>query len=129
MNSIIKAKKEAKQISKNKKVKLKEALEILAKENNYHDWKSYKNSLDTFWYEKGSPILNVWFATHSEASDFREKEGGYLLTYKGQYFVASRDYIEYIGLDPDDSVWAAIKYDVSSSSALEKFQKYYDKSK
>lgn len=128
MSSILKAKKQAKKISKTKKIKLLDALMLVAKENDFPDWKSYKNSLDTFWYQKSSPFLNHWFVKYSEAKEFQKKNGGYLLTFKGQYFIASENYIEHLGLDPDDSVWRAIDYDVSSAAALEKFQNYYQKS-
>ena len=125
MNPILKAKQEAKKISKAEGMKLKDALLALAKEHQFPDWKSYKNSLDTFWYQKSSPFLTQWFIQHSEAHEFRKKNGGFLLTYKGQYFVASSDYIEFLGLDPKDPVWEAIGHDVSSSNALEKFHNYY----
>lgn len=125
MNSILKAKKQAKVLSKEKKLKLKDALSLIAKQNDYPDWKSYKDSLDTYWYQKGSPFLNHWFVLYSEAQDFKKENGGYLLTYKGQYFIASAEYIEYIGIDPLDSVWVAINFDVASSQALEKFNNYY----
>lgn len=125
MNDVLKAKEQAKKISKDKKIKLKDALTMIAKENKFDSWKSYKNYLDTFWYQNSSPFLNHWFATHSEAEAFRQTNGGYLLTYKGQYFVASAEYIEFIGLDAQDPIWPSINYDVSSPNALEKFQNYY----
>jgi hypothetical protein len=125
MSSLKNAKKDAKKISKSKKLKLKEALDLISKEKGFSNWKNYKDSLDTFWYEKHTPFLNHWFSKHSEASAHREVHGGFLLTYKGQYFVVSHDYIEYIGLDSNDPIWKAIGFDVSSSSALEKFEKYY----
>ena len=125
MNKILRAKEDARKISKSKKLKLKEALLLIAKEKSFPDWKSYKDSIDTYWYQKSSPFLNHWFSKHSEANEYKEKSGGYLLTFKGQYFVTSREYIEHIGIDPDDKVWPAIKYDVSTSTALEKFYNYY----
>lgn len=128
MSSILDAKEQAKKISKTKKMKLKDALALVAKENNFSDWKSYKNSLDTFWYQKHSPFLTHWFVKYIEAKTFQNDNDGYLLTYKGQYFVASKDYIEYIGIDPNDTVWEAIDYDVSTSNALEKFHNYYKNS-
>jgi len=120
MKSIIEAKKRARLLGKSKNIKLKEALELVAVENDFTSWKDYKNSLDTFWYEKSSSFLNHWFSTHSEASEYRKEYGGYLLTYKGQYFVASAQYIEHLGLDAKDDVWEAINFDVSTSNALEK---------
>ena len=127
MSSISKAKEKAKKISKSKKIKLKDALTLVAKEKSFTDWKSYKDSLDTFWYRDTSPFLNHWFSKYKEAKEFQKKEGGFLLTFKGHYFVASRDYIEYLGIDPDDPIWKAIDYDVSFTSALEKFHNYYQK--
>ena len=124
MSSIIQVKEKARKISKNKKIKLKEALFLLAKENDFPDWKSYKNYLDDFWYKKSSPFLNHWFTKHSEARDFQKINGGYLLTYKGQYFVAIKEYIEFLGVDPEDPVWRVINYDVSTANALDKFHQY-----
>jgi hypothetical protein len=124
MKSIIEAKKLAQILSKEKGIKLKQALELLAKENNFSTWKDYKNSLDTFWYEKSSSFLNHWFTQHQEALDYQKQYGGYLLTYKGQYFVASADYIEHLGIDSKHEIWKRIDFDVSSSNALEKVYEY-----
>ena len=108
-----------------KEIKLKEALELIGKENGFSNWKNYKDSLDTFWYSKSSPFLNQWFSNHKEAKHFQSESGGFLLTYKGQYFVALNDYIEYLGIDPHAEIWKIINYDVSSSNALEKFYDFY----
>ena len=59
MKSIIEAKKHAYILSKEKGIKLKQALELLAKKNSFSTWKDYKNSLDTFWYEKSSILLKL----------------------------------------------------------------------
>lgn len=125
MKSIIDAKKRAHFLSKKNGTKLKEALEIVANENQFSNWKDYKNSLDTFWYSHSSPFLNHWFASYEEARVFREKTSGFLLTYKGDYFVVYDDYIEYIGFHPKADIWRIINFDVSSSNALEKFYQYY----
>ncbi len=126
MDLVLKAKSFAKKIAKEKQIKLKDALELISKENGFSSWKNYKNSLDVFWYRKMSPFLTNWFVTHDEASSFNKTFGGYLLTYKGQYFVVSKDYIRYIGLDPDDKIWEAIDYDVSTSLALNKLNKFLE---
>jgi len=124
MKLLLEAKKKAQALSKRKGVKLKFALEQIAKENGFPTWKDFKNSLDTFWYKDSSPFLNHWFVLYEEASRFKEEKSGYLLTYKGQYFVVSQDYIKYLDLDPDADIWKKINYDVSSSNALEKMYKY-----
>ena len=121
MKLIIEAKKQAHYFSKKKGVKLKEALEFIAQENNFLNWKSYKNSLDTFWYEKSSPFLNHWFSLYAEARKFQKNNSGFLLTYKGQYFVASDNYIKHLGIDPKAKIWEIIDYDVSPAHSLEKY--------
>jgi len=125
MKSIIEAKKHAHFLSKKKGIKLKEALEHIAQENNFSTWKDYKNSLDTFWYKKSSPFLNHWFSLHEEAKEFQKNNSGFLLTYKGQYFVVSDDYIRHFGIDPDAEIWKVIDYDVSPANSFEKFFQYY----
>ncbi len=124
MKSIIEIKKQARALSKEKGIQLKQALELLAKENGFSTWKDYKNSLDTFWYSKSSSFLNHWFTLHREALDYQKEHGGYLLTYKGQYFIASAEYIEHLGIDSKAEVWQRINFDVSNSNALEKIYEF-----
>ena len=124
MKSIFEAKKLAKQISKSEGIQLKEALESVAREEKFPSWKAYKDSLDTFWYRKASPFLNHWFASHGEASEFHREQGGYLLTYKGQFFVVQPEYIEHLGIDPSADIWRRINFDVSGASSMEKVYEY-----
>ena len=56
-------------------------------------------------------ILSRWFTTYQEARASREREGGYLLPYKNQYFVTSSEAIRELGLDPADPDWAQIGWD------------------
>lgn len=125
MKQIIEAKKYAHFLSKKKGIKLKEALEYIAKENNFSNWKSYKDSLDTFWYKKSSPFLNHWFSLYLEAKKIQKDNSGFLLTYKGQFFIAPDEYIEHLGIDPQANIWKKINYDINSADSLEKFYKYY----
>lgn len=127
MKSIIESKKQARIIAKNKNIKLKQALEIIAQENNFPSWKDYKNSLDTFWYSQSSAFLNHWFTSHRDARDHQQKHGGYLLTYQGHYFVASAEYIEHLGINPNADIWKVIDFDVSRSNALEKLYQFLNK--
>lgn len=129
MNPILWAKREAKKLAKFNGIQLKEAQKQLAYQNGFSDWISYKKHIDVFWYQKMSPFLNQWFAHYDEAKLYQNRNGGYLLTFRGQYFVAEREYIHHIGFDPDDSVWRLIDHDVSQNINLEKFFKYYGKTK
>lgn len=125
MDKIINIKTKAKLLAKKQNIKIKVALEILATKEGFENWKSYKNALDTYWYRKSSPFLNHWFAKHSDAINHQTQFGGYILTYKGQYFVAEKEYIAYIGHDPDDPIWKIINFDVSTSDALNKVVKVF----
>ena len=125
MDRIIKIKNKAKMLAREKGIKTKAALDLLAQENNFSNWKSYKNSLDVFWYKKSSPFLNHWFAKHVDALSHQEQNGGYILTFKGQYFVTEKEYIEHLGLNPDDPIWNIIHYDVSHSNALKKLTRVF----
>ena len=56
-------------------------------------------------------ILSRWFITYEEARASLEREGGYLLPYRNQYFVTSSEAIRELGLDPADPDWAKIGWD------------------
>lgn len=129
MNPILKAKYQAKTLAKLNGIQLKQAQKQLAYQNGYPNWESYKKRIDTFWYQKHTPFLTEWFTNYRAAKDFRKQIQGYLLTYRGQFFVVDKEYISFIGFDPDDSIWKLINFDVSSNNALEKFHKYYGKQK
>ncbi|MCO4780826.1 MAG: hypothetical protein KC646_00775 [Candidatus Cloacimonetes bacterium] len=124
MISLNKVKTQAKLLAKQDGIKLKEAFELLAQQANHKDWKSYKDSLDIDWYAKHSPFLNQWFAHYDEASKYLQESGGYLLSYKGQYFIAQKEYITHLGFDPENHVWQRINYDATSSKALNLLKKY-----
>lgn len=120
MKSIIDAKKRAKSISKEQNLKQKEALELVANEHGYDSWKAFKDAEDVFWYHKASPFLTQWFTTYREAKDYQKETSGYLLTYKGQYFVVDEAYIEHLGIPATAPVWDKIDRDVNSPESLEK---------
>lgn len=56
-------------------------------------------------------VLNRWFTTYEEARSSLDKESGYLLPYKNQYFVTLGEGVRELGLDPDDPDWALIGWD------------------
>jgi hypothetical protein len=56
-------------------------------------------------------VVSRWFSTYDEARESRHAEGGYLLPYRRQFFVTSREGIRELGLDPDDPDWALIGWD------------------
>lgn len=56
-------------------------------------------------------VLSRWFTSYEAALSSLGSEGGYLLPYKGQFFVTSGEGIRELGLDPDDPDWARIGWD------------------
>ncbi len=56
-------------------------------------------------------VLNRWYTTYEDARTSLQSEGGYLLPYRGQYFVTLREGIRELGLDPDDPDWSRIGWD------------------
>lgn len=56
-------------------------------------------------------VLNRWFTSYEEARASLESEGGYLLPYKGQFFITEGEGIQELGLDPNDPDWALIGWD------------------
>ncbi len=126
MKAIKDAKAQAKIVSKTKNIKLKKALDLVAQKAGKPSWKAYRDSLDTFWCSVSLPYLNHWFASYGDARAYLQEKGGYLLTYKGQYLVVQREYIESLGLDPDAKVWKRIEFDVSTSRAQGLIIEYLD---
>ena len=56
-------------------------------------------------------VLNRWFTSYKEARVSLEEQGGFLLSYKGQYFITEEEGIRELGLDPSDPNWARIERD------------------
>lgn len=61
--------------------------------------------------DRMAPYLNRWFATYAEAASSRAADGGVLLPYRSQFFVAVLEAVAELGLDPADPDWARIGYD------------------
>jgi len=55
--------------------------------------------------------INRWYARYDDATAVRKSCRGYLLAYRRQYLVVERDYIETLGLDPDDGDWERLGFD------------------
>ncbi|OGF04619.1 MAG: hypothetical protein A2W00_02455 [Candidatus Eisenbacteria bacterium RBG_16_71_46] len=56
-------------------------------------------------------IVSRWFTGYAGARASLEAEGGYLLPYREQFFVTTREGIRELGLDPDDPEWERIGWD------------------
>ncbi len=56
--------------------------------------------------------LNRWFADHAEAKASLHRDGGYLLPFRAQCFVAEAPAIELLGLSAADPDWQAVGFDL-----------------
>lgn len=92
------------------KIKLKHALEVLAIEQGYRNWADLLAHEDISWYRDSSPFILHWFSDYESAKTHLDDHGGFLLTYRTQYFIGTYEYIEYIGLDPRDPLWQKIGF-------------------
>jgi len=101
-------------------LQLKHALQVVALEAGRPDWLTLKRSLDDnpweadadlFYPQHYGAFLNHWCKTYEEARALLERQGGYLLPYRKQYFICQADFIKAIGLDPADPDWERIGHD------------------
>jgi hypothetical protein len=108
------------------RMRRKHCLAVVAREHGFTTWEQAQRVLrgdareqdfGTLMYgTKAMGTLNVWFADYAEARAHLDeaRRGGaarYLLTYRTQFFVVDRYFVETLGLDPDDADWEAIDGD------------------
>ncbi len=116
-------------IQKRRRIKHRHALEVVAIEAGFGSWKELLDHHDTLWYPREDPRVSPWFDTYREAKEWKDSRGGYLLTCRGRYFVADADYIETLGLDPDDRLWEKIGFDSKKPGDRKCLQELIDKLK
>lgn len=108
------------EILKNIKIiRLKDALAVIAEEYGHRSWTLLKKKLE-YREKKKNPdnsflypprcrgFFNNWYRNYSEAKSKLEEYGGFLLSYGEDFFIADKNYIEALGLDPNDSDWEKI---------------------
>ncbi len=79
----------------------------------------YTGSMDVF--------LNRWFSNYEDARQSLEREGGFLLPYRNQFFVCESEAIRVLGLQPDDPDWERINRDAAQPADVEAYQRLYEK--
>lgn len=105
-------------------VQQKHCLAVVAREVGFMSWEHAKRVLEgaigandegadfgTMLYTGG--MLNEWFASYEEARARLDgsSERRFLLAYKRHFLVVMDDFIEALGMSPDDPDWAAIGWD------------------
>ena len=87
---------------KNNQLQLKHVLNLLAQEQGFKTWEALKKSAEIaiqqlFNNYSGGGFLNHWFSNYSDAQQYQNNHGGYLLPYKNQFFICDADYIINLG--------------------------------
>ncbi|MFO1078330.1 MAG: hypothetical protein U1E73_11470 [Planctomycetota bacterium] len=94
-----------------------QACEAIAREEGFASWAELlRASLPlehcvTMYVPRMAPFLSRWFADYDEAKLSQREEGGYLLPWRNDFFVAVPEAVRELGLDPGDPDWARIGYD------------------
>ena len=102
-------------------VRRKHALAAVAAERGFSSWAAFKEhcnpekprtpaAFDAAALFKGprATFLNRWFVDYGQARSSLAEQGGYLFSYRDQYFICEAGFIETLGLDPDDPDWEKI---------------------
>lgn len=112
-------------------LKLKHCLTIVSQQLGFENWhhtqcvlsgrnkSSEPLNMGTFFYPKGSgAFINEWFANYSEAKSTltNKAKSKYLLPYKNQFIVVTKNYISLFKFDEKLMLlWAEIKHDLVES--------------
>lgn len=101
-------------------LQLKHCQRYIARQYGFTDWEHARQVLNCetglspigygeFWYHpKCTMLLNHWCRDYQEAQQVLAEQGGYLLPYKKQFVVVQKAYLEALGLDADDPLWATL---------------------
>jgi hypothetical protein len=120
------------------RIQRKHCLAVVAHEVGFRGWEHASRVLEgeesepdhgELLYPKGTgAFLNHWCSTYEDARAVHAERGGYLLPYRKQFFVAGRDYVEAtLGVDPDDSDWGALGFDLARPREPEVRRRLYGK--
>ena len=120
-------------------LRLKHALSVIAIEHGYASWNDLKHYLEKrdairdkraytpLYPRRCAGFLNEWYASYEVARSHLEQVGGYLLPYKQHFFLCKRDYIEVLGLDPDDEDWERIGWDWAKAADRDAWERLNSK--
>jgi hypothetical protein len=103
------------------KVRRKHALAVIAAERGFSSWVAFKDhchpqqpeastkfDCTSFFGSPRGAFLNRWFADYGQAKDSLANGGGFLFSYRDQYFICESGFIEALGLDAEDPDWQRI---------------------
>lgn len=112
--------------------RLKHAYHVLAVENGFDNWAAFREAIITedCMYTAGcGAYLNVWFKHYPEAAAYHLANGGYLLQYRKDYYVAEHAVIEVLGLQNLSAEWKAMGNNWVQPANKEAWEKIYNVAK
>jgi hypothetical protein len=87
-----------------------------------------QTDVDSFWYQPDLDVfLNRWFSSYADARKSLENEGGFLLPYKGQFFVCEAEVIRAMGLEADDPDWERVGWDCAQPLDMQAYERLHEK--
>ncbi len=90
-------------------LKLKDTLHVIAFEHGFDSWDAFKSNVqDPFNNKLCGGFLNKWFNKYKDALQHLEKEAGYLLPYRKQFVICSKNYLFALGMDGNSQMWSKI---------------------
>lgn len=112
--------------------RLKHAYAVLALENGHDSWNALREQViqEDCLYTKGcAGFINTWFTNYNQAKAHHIIEGGYLLQYRQDYFVAGHELIKVLGLHDFEKEWEAIGYDWVKPQCTKSWARLYKQAK
>jgi len=106
-------------LANKEQVRLKHALEVIAREQGHASWKELKDarestpprfSPEAFFARQGSAWLNRWFSTYAEARASLLAEGGVLFPFREQFFICEPGFLRALGVDLADPDWERVGF-------------------
>ena len=92
---------------------LKHAYALLAQEYGFETWSSLKEHLicqDMLFRKNGIHLIHAWFNKAPQATDYFDKNKGYLLKFWDDYVICGEEYIQLLKLDNHKKEWREIGY-------------------
>jgi hypothetical protein len=115
-------------------LKRRQCLAAVAKQLGFLSWAHAKDVLTANEQHDFGTLLyprtchghwNIWSAAYDEAREIRAAHGGYLLAYRRQFMIVESNFIDSMGLDPNDPDWERMARDWVRPPDIEARQRLY----
>lgn len=115
---------------KGKNIQLKDVYHIIASGYGFSRWEDLKRYVvksDMLFRSNGIGLIHKWFKNYTEASEYHNKYGGYLLQFWADYVICGNEYIQLLELHHYTEEWEAIGNNWIEPIDKQAFKKLYQK--